>query len=105
MPKFKQQITEEKAIRIAYSMQKLCILSQVMQYEHANELDVDFKMPIVNNFAKRIGTDAQAIIDHIKRHGKIIPTNHDAVEEYSAVIWQILDLIIGLKVEALQEFH
>lgn len=106
MPQIKQTLTREKATRVAYSIQKIVIMAQVLQYEHANELDVDFKMPIVNNFAKRIGTDAEAIISHIKRLGRVLPTNYEAVEEYSAAVWKILDLLIGrIPLEGLVEFY
>lgn len=104
MPKNKQPLTPTKAEKVTFSLQKLIVMAQVIQYEHMTELDADFRIPNLNNFAKRIGSDAQAIIDHLRRSGKMVPKDYGSVEEYSAVIWRVLDLLIGLPIEEIKEF-
>ena len=100
----KQKLTPTKAQKVAISLQKLIILSKVLWMESANELDCDFKMPIINQFAKRIKSDAEAISKHLERSGYYDLKHIDPTEEYAADIWRIIDMIAGLDPQHIKEF-
>lgn len=102
----KQPLTPERINRIQFSLQKLAILSHVILFENQAELDVNFRIPHINNFAKRIGSDCQAIQDHIGKSGRMIMNvhNNETLEEYSSEIWRVVTLLAGLDVNIIKEF-
>lgn len=102
----KQTITPERQNRIYFSMQKMSILAQMLLIENMNEMDADFRVPFVNNFARRIGKDAEAIRSHLKNSGRITVKGRDEdfVMEYSSEIWRVVDMLAGLDVGAIREF-
>lgn len=100
----KQKLTEEKANKVALSLQKLYIMAKVLWMESLHELDADFKIPNINNFAKRIQNDAEAINKHLERTGYYNLAHIDTTEEYAGEIWRVLDLVIGLEATNIKEF-
>jgi hypothetical protein len=102
----KQPLTPERINRVQFSLQKLAILSYVILFENQAELDVNFRIPYINNFAKRIGSDCQAIQDHIGKSGRMVMSVHDneSLEEYSSEIWRVVTLLAGIDVSLIREF-
>lgn len=82
----------------------MAILSQCLIFESVNELDADFRVPNLNNFAKRIGEDAKVIQLGLAKQGRwnIVPS--DSLEEYSAEIYRVIDIISGLDIKLIREF-
>lgn len=99
----KQQLTPTKAHAIQLSLQKLSIMSQVIKFEQ-QELDVDFRIPILNNFSNRIKSDSNQIIHHLEKSGRWGITHNEATEDYAGEIWRIFDLLCGLDIEIIKEF-
>lgn len=102
----KQTITTDKLNRIHFSLQKLAILSKVMIFENQEEIvDADFRIPYLNNFARRIGNDCQAIQEHLKKSGKlnVKVIDNNFAEDYSGEIWRVVTLLCGLDLEIIKE--
>lgn len=100
----KLPLTDQNLQRNIMCLQKLAILSQVMMFENL-ELDTDFKIPILNNFAKRIKSDCDAIQKHLKNTGRYGIRFNDATDEYSSEIYRTIDLICGLDISLIKEFN
>ena len=102
----KQALTPERTQKVYFSLQKLSIMAKVMEFEHMQYLDADFRIPHVNNFMKRIGTDCKQIQDHLAKSGRIVVknANQDFVDDYSGQMWRVMDLLIGLDAGAIKEF-
>lgn len=99
----KQPLTPERIEAAQFSLQKLAILAQALLFE-SGELDTDFKIPIINNFAKRIGQDALAIRKHLEKSGRFGVRYTEVTEEYSSEIWRVVTLLNGLPVENIKQF-
>jgi len=102
----KQPLTPERANRVYFSLQKMSIMAQMMLIENQSEMDVDFRIPFINNFAKRIGSDCETIRTHLEKSGRIgvVGRDDDFVLEYSSEIWRVVDMLAGLDVGAIREF-
>lgn len=100
----KQKLTTEKAQRIGISLQRLAIISNVLLFESMRELDADFRMPQVNNWAKRIKSDAIAIDTHLKQSGWYDLSHTESTEEYSGEIWRVVDLLCNVDIKGVKEF-
>lgn len=100
----KQELTPERAERIQLSLQVLAILSQCMLFESLQTLDTDFRIPNLNNFAKRIIGDARAIQTGLEKSGrwKVVPSDH--LEEYSAEIYRVVGILCGIDLQLVKEF-
>lgn len=99
----KQPLTPERIEAAQFSLQKLAILAQSLLFE-SSELDTDFRIPIINNFAKRIGQDALAIRKHLEKSGRFGVRYTEVTEEYSSEIWRVVTLLNGLPVENIKQF-
>lgn len=100
-------MTTKKVNRIYFSLQKLAIINQMMQIEHMTELpDADFRIPFINNFCKRIGSDCLEIKRHLEKSGKITVAgrDNDFVLDYSSEIWRVVDLLCGLEIGIIKDF-
>jgi hypothetical protein len=104
MLKTKQPLTEERLRRVQLSLQKLAILSECTLIESLSELDVDFRVPQINNFARRIKSDAKEIQQHLSKSGRYNVKMTDIVEEHAGEIWRIVTLLNGLPIENIKEF-
>lgn len=102
----KQILTPDKAIKVKFSLQKMAILSQMLLLENQTELDADFRVPFINNFAKRIGQDCEAIQLHLRKSGRMVVNISDKnfSEDYSGEIWRVVNLLSGLDIELIREF-
>lgn len=100
----KQKLNQQKAEKVALSLQKLYIMAKVLCMESVNELDVNFKMPVINSFAKRIQGDCESINKHLERSGYYELAHLDTTEDYAGEIWRVLDLVIGLDASNIKEF-
>lgn len=102
----KQQLTIERARRIKFSLQKMAIFSQMLLLENQCELDVDFRIPVINNFAKRIISDSKVISEHLKKSGRIAVNviDTDFAEDYSGEIWRVVTLLAGMDLEVIKEY-
>lgn len=102
----KQPLTPERINRIQFSLQKMAILTQMLMFENCNELDVEFRIPFINNFAKRIGNDCKTIQNHVATSGRMMINvkDNDNLEEYSSEIWRVINLLSGLEVSLIREF-
>lgn len=102
----KQPLTDERIVRVMYSLQKMSILSQILLFENQNELDVDFRVPYLNNFAKRIQSDSKTIWEHLRKSGRMVvkTVNNDFYEDYSGEIMRVFNLLCGLDIEIVKEF-
>lgn len=82
-------------------------MCEMMLIENMTELpDADFRIPYINNFARRIGKDCKEIKMHLEKSGRIgvVGRDEEFVLEYSAEIWRVVDLLCGLDVGAIREF-
>lgn len=102
----KQTITPDRLNRVYFSLQKIAIITEMLLIENTSELDVDFRIPFINNFARRIGKDAESIRMHIEKSGRIgvVGRDKDFVLEYSSEIWRVVDMLAGLEASAIREF-
>jgi hypothetical protein len=84
----------------------MSIMAEMLLIENQNECDTDFRIPMMNNFARRIGKDCTAIRQHIEKSGKIgvVGRDEDFVLEYSSEIWRVVDMLAGLDVSVIREF-
>lgn len=97
-------LTVAKTEDIQYSLKKMAILAKLLEYENQVELiDTKFKIPIINNFTKRIGSDLNAIRMHLSRSGRtnVVVNDSDYAEEYTGALWRILDSLCKLDLEVL----
>lgn len=102
--KIKQELTANKAEKVQNSLYRLLLTSKVMLIESVNELDADFKMPIINNFAKRIQNDCEAINKHLARSGYYELSETDNVEELAGEFWRVINILSGCSIENVKEF-
>lgn len=84
-----QPLTPEKLNRVKFSLQKMAILVQILLMENQTEIvDADFRIPNLNNFARRILSDSKALKNNLHTSGrinvKIVDT--DFAEDYSGEI-------------------
>lgn len=102
----RQTLTPERILKAQFSLQVLTILNQAMLIESVNELDVNFKVPHINQFAKRIGSDCKAIQQHLAKSGRMIlvDTDMDYTEEYSSEIWRVVSMLAGMDIAIIKEF-
>lgn len=99
----KQSLTTQRSEQIQYSLKKIAVLNQLMIYEYQQIIvDTDFKIPSVNNFARRIGKDCQAIKTHLNALVKVQDTEY--AEEFTSCLWRVLDILCKLELEPLQEY-
>ncbi len=99
----KQKLTPAKAQATQLSLQKLAIMSQIIKFEQ-QELDVDFRIPILNNFASRIKADSEAILRHLEKSGRWGIVHTEVAEDYAGEIWRVFDLLCGLDIELVKHF-
>ncbi len=100
----RQELTKSKAERVADSLERLYIMAKVLHMESVNELDADFRMPILNNFAKRIQGDCLAISKQLDASGYFALEHNDNTEELAGEIWRVMALLVGLDVKLVKEF-
>lgn len=101
----KYPLTPTKAQKVAISLQRLAIIANVLLFESLHELDADFRMPQVNNWAKRIKQDATAIDAHLRNSGWYDEAYIEQTEEYSAELWRSVDLLCSVDVNGVKEFN
>lgn len=101
----KQELTVQRVRRIFFSAQFMSILSEVIKIEHIHEMDVNFKVPEINNFSGRIKKDADSIIMHLCTHPKFSLKNNDKEfsESYAVEIHRLFRLLMGLDIEQLRD--
>ncbi len=98
--------TEHQALQIQLSLQRMAIMSRMLQIENQQHIvDTDFKIANINNFARRIGQDCQQIEQHLKKSGRLIiqVANEDFYDEYSAAIWSVVDLLAGMPIDEIKD--
>lgn len=102
----RQTITPERVKKAQFSLQVLTILSQALLIESVQELDVNFKVPHINQFASRIKKDCEAIQHHLTKSGRMILVDGDKdfTEEYSSEIWRIVSMLAGMDIAIIKEF-
>lgn len=105
MTVIKQTLTPTKAQKVAISLQRLAIISNVLLFESMNQLDADFRMPQVNNWAKRIKEYSESIDRHLFNTGWYDKKHTETAQEYSAEIWRSIDMLCGIDIEAVKEFN
>ncbi len=87
------------------SLQKLAILAECLRIEFSNELlGTIFKDKTLNNFARRIRSDAEEIVSRLEKSGRYGVRMTEVTEEYSSEIWRVVTLLNGLDVSAIREF-
>lgn len=87
------------------SLQKMAILTECLIMENCSELlGTKFSVPIINNFARRIGKDAEAIRTHLEKSGRYGVRMTEVTEEYSSEIWRVVTLLNGLPIENIKQF-
>lgn len=99
----RQPLTPTKAQATQLSLQKLAIMAQVIKFEQ-QELDVEFRIPILNNFAGRIRSDSDAILRHLEKSGRWGVVHTEVAEDYAGEIWRVFDLLCGLDIELVKHF-
>lgn len=100
-------ITEEKLNQIQFSLQKLAIVSQILILENQQEMvDADFRIPYINNFARRIGKDCEAINEHIKNSGRLTVkvVDYDLLVDRAGQLWRVIDILAAVDMEILTAF-
>jgi len=93
-------------LRTQLSLQKMALLSRMSSMENQQEIvDTNFKIPNINNFARRISQDCRAIEQHLKTSGRLIVqvANEDFYDDYSAALWEVIDALAGLPLEDVKE--
>lgn len=91
--------------QILLSLQKMAILSECLIMENCSELlGAKFGVPIINNFARRIGKDCEVIRVHLEKSGRYGVRMTEVTEEYSSEIWRVVTLLNGLPVENIRQF-
>ena len=102
----KQKLTPERMEHVKSSMQKMMILSQIMLFENQENIDVDYRIPNLNNFAKRIVQDTNAIQRAIKNNGRMLVNvaDTDFAEDYAGEILKVINILCGLDYEIIKEF-
>lgn len=102
----KQQLTPERLIRVQFSLQKQAILAKMLLLENQTEIDADFRVPYINNFAKRISGDCKTILEHLHRSGRMIVKvkDNDFYEDYAGELWRVVNMLAGLDIDILQAF-
>jgi hypothetical protein len=102
----KPTMTPEKKLRIYKSVQFMAVMAEVIKLEHCTDLiDADFKNPRMNQFAKRIADDCQAIQFHLKHNDrvKIEFKDLDFIEEYAGELYRVFHFFIGLPKSQIKE--
>ncbi len=99
----KKPLTQNNIEAVQYSLKKLMILSQLFNYEYQMYLvDTKFRSPQMNQFASRIGKDTAEIKRLLGGSVRLLET--DYAEEFTGVMWRIMDSLCGLELEPLQIF-
>lgn len=98
------QLIRTKAQKVSDSLYNLSLMAKMLLFESVHQLDADFRMPIMNNYAKRIKTDAEAIMKQLDSTGYFDLTYSEVTDEYAGECWRIFNLIVGLSLENLREF-
>lgn len=98
------ELTRTKAEKVSDSLYNLSLMAKMLLFESVHQLDADFRMPIMNNYAKRIKTDAEAIMKQLDATGYFDLTYSEVTDDYAAECWRIFNLIVGLSLENLKEF-
>jgi len=99
-------MTDEKKARIYKSVQFMAIMAEMIKIEHLTDtVDAYFKNPLVNQFAKRIASDAKDIQANLKRNEKVMISFQDIdfIEEYAAELWSLFHFFIGLPISQIKE--
>ncbi len=87
------------------SLQKLAILAECLRIEFSNELlGTVFKDKTLNNFARRIRSDAEEIVSRLEKSGRYGVRMTEVTEEYASECWRVITLLNGLEVGAIKEF-
>jgi hypothetical protein len=95
----------DRTEQILLSLQKMAILAECLLMENCSELlGAKFGIPIINNFAKRIGKDIEAIQKHLEKSGRYGVRMTEVTEEYSSEMWRVVTLLNGLPVENIKQF-
>lgn len=88
-----------KQLELQLSLQKILILARAIEFEYCHVLiGKDFKKPAINNFAKRIAKDAEAIRVDIG-----VPA-HESIDEYADLFWRLSEALNGLPVDSVRQF-
>ena len=99
-------MTEEKKARIYSSVQFMAVMAEMIKLEYMSDMvDAYFKNPIVNNFAKRISSDAKDIQANLRRNEKVMINFQDLefIEEYAAELLQLFHFFIELPLSQIKE--
>lgn len=87
------------------SLQKLAVLAECVRIEFSNELlGSVFTDKTLNNFARRIRSDAEEIVKRLEKSGRYGVRMTEVTEEYSSEVWRVVTLLNGLDVEVVREF-
>lgn len=91
--KKRQPLDLKRALNVQHSFQNIYLFAMLVEIEHQNEMDADFRNPNLHNIIKRIKQDATAII---QAAGAIIK-NKDIEYTYSYVgeLYRLNNLLIG----------
>ena len=103
----KHEISELKIERVVYSLQKMAMLSKILLMENQTEItDSDFRVPFINQFARRIGQDCKQIEQHLRKSGRLIikVQSEDFYDEYAAQLWRVIDSLAGLPIEEIKDY-
>ena len=102
----KQPITtQQKMLDVQYSMQKLAMLSKMLLMENQTHItDSDFRIPFINQFARRIGQDCKQIEHHLKSSGRLIikVQSEDIYDERASQLWRVIDSLAGLPIDEIK---
>lgn len=92
-------------MRVLKSTQFMLLMAELIKIEHTSDMDVDFRMPQINQFAGRIVKDAQAIQYHLKSNTKLNlkVSDNDFVEEYTCELYRVFHFFIGLPIGQIKE--
>lgn len=87
------QLSDKRKQEAFRDLQKMFILAKMLELTAANELiDLRFRKPRANQFAKRIQSDIKAVMMELKTGTVIIKDNDgEFTEEYSAKLGQIVN--------------
>lgn len=100
----KQQLTPERAANIKESMMVMCLLANVMKMEYAADMDVNFKNPMVNQFAGRIIKDVEAILYHLRNYSTNAQVSDQGqLEEYAGEMYRVIHYFIRLPLGQMKE--
>lgn len=91
--------------KLHLSLQYMSIMSELIKMEYKVGMDADFRDPVMNNLANRIGNDSIDLAKRLRKCGRFEMKNVDEsfLEDYTIEMYRVFQFFIGLRKDRVEE--